>query len=104
MVVKALRVAAHGTSATAACKYEYESDAATNASGSVIPDVEVTVEAVDEFKNDKAGLERGEPASNNCCCSSSITAETKASAIEQKKTAAKTPQMTNDHHRTLYRI
>jgi hypothetical protein len=88
MVVKALRVAAHGTSATAACKYEYESDAVeTNASGSVIPDVEVTVEAVD----DKAGLERGEPASNNCCCSSSITAETKASAIEQKKTAAKTP-------------
>ena len=101
MVVKALRVAAHGTSATAACKYEYESDAGeTNASGSVIPDVEVIVEAVD----DKTGLERGEPATNNCCCSSSITAETKASAIEQKKTAARTPQMTNDHHRTLYRI
>jgi hypothetical protein len=75
MVVKAVRVAGHGTSATADCKYEYESDAVTNAaSGSVIlsiPDVEVTVEAVavDEFKSDNSSLEMwGKGSSNNRCC------------------------------------
>ena len=73
MVVKAVRVAGHGTSATADCKYVYESDAVTNAaSGSVIlsrPDVEVTVEAVDEFKIDNSSLEMwGKGSSNNRCC------------------------------------
>jgi hypothetical protein len=72
MVVKAVRVAGHGTSATADCKYEYESDAVTNAaSGSVIlsrPDVEVTVEAVDEFKIDNSSLDMwGKGSSNNRC-------------------------------------
>jgi hypothetical protein len=72
MVVKAVRVAGHGTSATADCKYVYESDAVTNAaSGSVIlsrPDVEVTVEAVDEFKIDNSSLEMwGKGSSNNRC-------------------------------------
>jgi hypothetical protein len=72
MVVKAVRVAGHGTSATADCKYVYESDAVTNAaSGSVIlsrPDVEVTVEAVDEFKSDNSSLEMwGKGSSNNRC-------------------------------------
>jgi len=72
MVVKAVRVAGHGTSATAVCKNVYESDAVTNAaSGSVIlsrPDVEVTVEAVDEFKIDNSSLEMwGKGSSNNRC-------------------------------------